>query len=49
MDLEWPYLTPEAKAAVLSLMAAGVKDQELAMEMVIQEMGDDAFVIEDDA
>lgn len=49
MDIEWPYLTDEAKKRILLLMAAGVKDQELAMEMVIQELGDCAFELPESA
>lgn len=41
--LEWGYLTPEAQKLTLSLMANnGIRNQELAMEIAIISLGEEA-------
>ncbi len=48
LQLEWPYLTLEARSRAESILAEGViKDAELAVEMAIIQLGDErAFDLE---
>lgn len=45
--VEWSYLTAEAQIQALKLMEGGIRDQALAMEIVIAHLGDAAFDLED--
>lgn len=47
--LEWDYLTPEAKKMVLKIMADGIRDRALALEIVVAHLGDAAFELGEEA
>lgn len=47
VEKEWDYLSAEAKKLVLTHMANGVKDWELAFELTVLQLGDSAFELDD--
>jgi hypothetical protein len=48
LELEWGYLSDDCKALATHYMVAGVCDVEVAVEMAIAKLGDEAaFVLED--